>query len=1507
VSFAHPWWLLLLGLSLLVLLFHARRRKRLPISSVMLWESLVSDAARDRSLRPPRLTLPLLLQLLALALLVFAIARPLLGRAAGSSEHVVLLVDASASMGATDVAPTRFERALSLAADRASNLADQARFSLVVVGHEPHVAGARLTGRGAREAVTGLVTGTANADWREAARLAAGLVRPGERTDLLVVSDAGGASEASSALSAELPGLTVDFETLGGDAPNVGFVAAELQPPDEERDTWLVTGELLRTAAAGDAVEIEASFEPAGSKGALPWASLAVEFDGEAQAGFEMALELPGPGALELRLPRDRLEVDDRAYLVVGNEPRTARVLQVGADNPLLTRALQAVPDVELFRSSELPEDSAGFDLVILDGVEPESETGTHTIHFPGANGEPGQGAPLRPTGWRSEHPLMGALDWGALSIDPGAVSGATSVLPGATALLEAGGRPLLQLRTSASGYEIAASFAPANSNWPSQPSFPLFLSRLLAMARPDLGQGPTAHCLTGRRCPWPLEREGTLLDPTGQAVATGQNQSFQSGFVPVQPGFHRTVDGSGTRLLAVNAFHSAESALDLAAGNGAAERGNGSEPRPGWATWRWLVLAAFLVMAAEALAAGLGTERFLRLPSLAAANPLSGRHRWSLALHVATLALLVLALFDPSLPVPASRGDVVVVLDDPAFRRAEADERSRELLAALRQRAGRIGIVTLGRRSAITYDLGAGVPQEFRDSTATDGDGGETQGPSARAAGGQSAETRAAEGNEAQTANAPEPGANLESALRLAAGMLAGSSEGRIVVLGSGMETSGEASAAVQELIAANVPVDVLPIGGLAPGEVLVEEVFAAGRPRAGRPFPLQTLLHSESPVDADVRTYRDGELLTERQIRLRAGANRVETLLSEEDAGSYLFETAVEAQSDVFPENNRAGVYVEVLPPPAVLLVTPQVERGEPLANALEVHGIETEVVEPFSAPWNMNGWLEYSAVILQNVPAIDLHSMQQGLLERWVREHGGGLLVLGGENTFGPGGYYQTPLEDMSPLSSRVPREAPVVAMLFVLDRSGSMQQKVGDVNRLQIAKEATAQALDLLSEESVAGIVAFDSVSTVLVPMQPLVGKERFITALESLGASGGTSIYPALEQALEEMAGVEAPTRHVVVMTDGLSQPGDFASLMEQFQNLGISVSTVAIGRGADTVLLQGLARQGGGTFHATADFQALPSILAQEALMLSGTPLEETTFVPIATDEQDAFLSELPEPLPPLHGYVLTTAKPEANVNLYASAEDPLLATWRYGLGRVLAFASHGAGEWSRDWLAMPEFPLLWAQAVTWALPETAPPGLDLRMRRSGDRGLVIVEALGKDGLPAEGLAVVVDVTAPGETEPTSVRLTNAGGGRYLGEISVERPGPYRLRAHVGGTGDQSASPGVARADAGFEPVERSVHVSYPGRFAFGDQDSVPLLEVSRATGGALLFSPEDLPDGGARRGAVGWRMLPAWPLLLGAALMLFLAALAVRYLPRRRSRKSAGSANPRRVAGSPV
>lgn len=436
-----------------------------------------------------------------------------------------------------------------------------------------------------------------------------------------------------------------------------------------------------------------------------------------------------------------------------------------------------------------------------------------------------------------------------------------------------------------------------------------------------------------------------------------------------------------------------------------------------------------------------------------------------------------------------------------------------------------------------------------------------------------------------------------------------------------------------------------------------------------------------------------------------------------------------------------------------------------------------------------------------------------------------------------------------------------------MLFVIDRSGSMQQAVGDTTRMGIAKEATVAAMALLGPGSLVGVVVYDESAQVLTPLTPIEDMDAVAQAVAEVRANGGTALQPALVEVANVLQGTESAAIHVVVLTDGMSQPGEFRPAIADLRAKGASISFVGIGSGTDKIQLNDLAAMAGGALHITDDVRALPSILAQEALMASQDLVREGAF-DARRHEPPALLAQDLPPTGVVEGYVLTEAKPAAEVLVSTFEEEPapLLATWRYGLGRVAAFASHGAGSWTQDWFSGATFPLVWGQFARWASATDVPHSLDLTLSVDGLTVWVTAHAVNEDGSPAIGRDLQVAMEGPG-TSASVVGLPETQSGTYEASIEVPEAGTYAVSI-------QTSEGEVLRAS--------QVLV---GDRAVSSSDQSPFLTLPTLTGGWVL---SEGPDAGELSVRTTWRLAPVTGPWLLLALLAFLVSLITVYgLPR--------------------
>lgn len=741
----------------------------------------------------------------------------------------------------------------------------------------------------------------------------------------------------------------------------------------------------------------------------------------------------------------------------------------------------------------------------------------------------------------------------------------------------------------------------------------------------------------------------------------------------------------------------------------------------------------------------------------------------------------------------------------------------------------------------------------------------------------------------------APDPSAtDVAQALRVALERAQTGANSRILILSDGIETQGDAGAAAQAASARRIPIDVAVLGREHPAEVLVEDLISPGIVAPGEPYSLRAVVLSSSPTLAALRLYRDGTLIARREAELDAGRNVIafEGLKEEGESGEAVaYELWIDPLDDGFTENNVGYALVRTQDEARVLIVARDPASGEYLRELLGAQGIAADVRPSGSFP---PGALlgAYRAVILVDVPASHFSQAQLESLTRFVEDLGGGLLAVGGPNSFGLGGYARTALEALLPVSMDAPQSVimPSLAMVLALDRSGSMAETQGSFSKLDLAKEAALGVLDLMNERDLIGVLAFDSFPYWVVPVQPVENRITIASSIASLSAEGGTNLGPALEAIHRSLSEVDAALKHVVLLTDGRSTPADFEALTLALRSAGVTVSTVGIGRDADRELLANIARWGNGRYYYTEDIRAIPQIFAAETTVITRPLRVDEPFVPEWHQQADFWHDQTPPP--PLGGHVITSAKATAAVHLKSPDDSPILATWRRGLGRVAAFTSSIEDPWIGGWRTWEGFGALMGQLVRWLMRPEPSEGLIPQLVIEGDQALLVVDALDADGGFANFLELSAEVLAP-DGSRTHLRLEQVAPGRYEAGFTATVQGVYTV--YVRAADEERPVSAVAGAV-----------LAYPEEYRVLRPDSGLLFRLAQETQGTVLTdtSREHLRSLLTHPAPV-MHPRPLAPYLLALALFLVFSDIALRYVPLARL---AGALRRRRpAAGRPA
>jgi Ca-activated chloride channel homolog len=741
--------------------------------------------------------------------------------------------------------------------------------------------------------------------------------------------------------------------------------------------------------------------------------------------------------------------------------------------------------------------------------------------------------------------------------------------------------------------------------------------------------------------------------------------------------------------------------------------------------------------------------------------------------------------------------------------------------------------------------------------------------------------------------------GTDIAAALRLARAMLPPQAAARILLVSDGVATSGDAIRAASEAVGdrGQVPIDVAPLRYAITNEVVLESVDVPPTTPRGAPLPVRVVLWASGSAPGTLRVTEGGIAVIERRLVLQPGPNVVRGEYTPSAASVHRLRAVWEPDTQLDPAGvpvaagdtvavNNAAEAFSVTPGAGSVLVADGVSSGEPggagqtLPRALRDAGIDCEVVPPSGLPRDLLRLQAFDAVVLQNVSAGDVPDDAQQRLASYVSELGGGLVMVGGPESFGPGGWVGSTLEPLIPVQMSIPDVllTPQAATVLVLDNSGSMRRMVmgTGMSQQEIANDAAALAIRSMQPSDMVGVVTFNSQADVLVPLARNDRWESAVGAVRSIAAGGGTNIGPALELAREQLASAPdgVKVRHVVLLTDGVSRNKQrLPDLARALAKDNIRLTTIAVGDEADLNQLQQLADLGGGAFFHAVNASQLPRIFLK-AVRIVRTPLiREEAFEPRLMPVGSPMTAGLGVP-PPLEGLVLTRPRPEPTITtaMTTPAGDPLLAHWNVGLGRVVAWTSD-AHRWAAPWLETPQYARLWPQIVRAA----SRPAGDRGIRGSAriDDGMLILrlEARSEAGEPMEGLSVDSTAFTPaGQGLP--VRMTQIG------------PGVFEGRTPIAGGGGALVAVMKPRGPRGaLAPVVTGAAVPSGAEFRTLASDEALLTRLAQASGGrvieldaltpALLFDPAGL----------AWRqaVTPHWRTLLGWALALFLLDVATR------------------------
>ena len=805
-------------------------------------------------------------------------------------------------------------------------------------------------------------------------------------------------------------------------------------------------------------------------------------------------------------------------------------------------------------------------------------------------------------------------------------------------------------------------------------------------------------------------------------------------------------------------------------------------------------------------------------------------KHRVARVMRCLLTCLCVLALAAPSVVLPGGQQAVWILADASASARGMQDQMTQSVRTALENKDASVnaGVIAFGGNAMVEKPLA-------QDGTYN----GVTTAVDVQAS-------------------------DLSSALTLASALLPEDAQGRIVVLSDG--ATEDVRAAAQQLAARGVTVDFQSFSGDALPDAQISQLNVPSRVYQGQSFTVTVQVTANHDTAGTLVLYQNRTPVSSREVTLRRGDNTFTFRDTAADTGVVTYEARLISEGDSCAQNDSMGGYVYVQGAPKLLLVEGRQGEGSEMAAMLSAAAMQYETVLPAQLPYDAEQLRQYDGVVLVNVDYDAADEEQWAALDSAVRVLGRGLTVIGGDSSYALGGYRGSRLEDMLPVTIDVRNklDLPSLALMLVIDKSGSMSDGMFGTTRLELAKEAAMRAAEVLTPNDQVGVIAFDDAAKWVVNLQKAEDVEAIQNQIGTIRPGGGTAFFTALYEATYALMNAQAQQKHIIFLTDGEAGDTGYLQLCDIMQQNDITLTTVAVGSGADQATLRTLAQQGGGRAYAANEFDNLPKIFTKETYLVSGSYVQNRTFTPVIT-EQSA-LTDF-DGFPQLSGYLAATEKSLAAVSLMSDREDPILAWWQYGAGRVVAFMADSRGAWTSEFLQWDQAAAFYGGMAAFTLPGEEREG-QLTTERQGDALRIVYTA--PEGAQT-GLSTSVTALLPDGTQ-TQLALQESAPGVYEGEIAAAQLGAYALRVE-----QRDASGELQRV------MEGGAVNGYSGEYDLRNQNAESTLPyLSALTGGREITDSAEMLK--STHAVVRARRDLTQP-LLWALMVLLLCDIALRRL----------------------
>ncbi len=740
----------------------------------------------------------------------------------------------------------------------------------------------------------------------------------------------------------------------------------------------------------------------------------------------------------------------------------------------------------------------------------------------------------------------------------------------------------------------------------------------------------------------------------------------------------------------------------------------------------------------------------------------------------------------------------------------------------------------------------------------------------------------------------------NLAGGINLALAVKPNDAAYRLVLASDGLETSGNILQAAEAARAMGVPIDVVPLRFRYDAEVVVDRVVVPANAREGESVTVRVVLNSTKPARGRIALLMNGTPVdlggqggASAPIALEPGTNVKSLAVPALARGALQFQAvfipeggAGQASNDEVVENNKAEATTFVGGEGRALVLASGQLDARNMLEVLQESKIKADVRTPIDGPQTLAEFNAYDVVIVVNQAADDFTQKQQEELKRYVYDSGGGLVMVGGDRSYGAGGWIGSPLEDSLPVRLDPPqkREMPKGALVLVI-HSVEMPEGLYWGKRTAEAAVNTLSRLDLVGINEYTGMMGGGGQEGVewVHPLSPVGDGTRVKRAINNLRFGDMPSFTPSIQMAYDALMNAkDAGQRHMIVISDGdPSIPPD--SLLRKCKQAGITISTVGVfpHSGGDTSNMEHMSKSTGGR-HYHVDTQAglanIPQIFIKEARTVRRSLIwEGEPFTPKMVGGVSEAMRGLTG-VPAIRGYVVTAEREGLSlVTLRGREGDPILAQWQHGLGKVIAYTSDAATKWNPEWVAWGGFKAFWEQHVRWAMRPTGNANMRVTTEQKGDQSVVTVEALDSAGERLNFAKFLGRVAYPDGTS-ADVELKQVGPGRYQGTVPSTQPGSsvLSLKYLAPDPNSQGQFEGT---------VQAAINRPFADEFRTLQDNAALLEQVAGITGGRVLNNFDAKKADLWRREGIKMPapMTPIWLAVAIAGLGLFLMDVGVR------------------------